>query len=77
MDEFTEMTGYHRKSAIRLLGCESRPEGAKRKLGRPRSYDDVVVSALYQVWTVADRICGKGRLQAWRSCRLRRGWPSS
>ena len=80
LDEFTEVTGYHRKSAIRLLGCESRPEGAKKKLGRPRSYDDVVVSALHQVWTVADRICGKrlapfmrelvGRLQAWEELQV-------
>ena len=80
LDEFTKVTGYHRKSAIRLLGDESRPEGAKKKLGRLRSYDDVVVSALYQVWTVADRICGKrlalfmrelvGSLQAWEELQV-------
>ena len=50
LDEFTEVTGYNRKSAIRLLtGRQSRPEGAKKKLGRPRRYDDGVVSALHQV----------------------------
>ncbi len=80
LDEFTEVTGYHRKSAIRLLGGESRPEGAYKKLGRPRRYDDVAVAALHKVWTVADRICGKwlapfmgelvGRLQAWEELQV-------
>ena len=55
MDEFTEVTGYHRKSAIRVLGGESRRAGEKTRLGRPRSYDDVVVVALHQVWAVAGR----------------------
>ena len=80
LDEFTEVTGYNRKSAIRLLGRQSRPEGAKKKLGRPRRYDDSVVSALHQVWTVEGRICGKrlapfmrelvGRLQAWEELQV-------
>ena len=80
LDEFTEVTRYHRKSAIRLLGGESRPEGDKTKLGHPRSYDDVVVAALHQVWTVEDRICGKrlapfmgelvSRLQAWEELQV-------
>ena len=80
LDEFTEVTGYNRKSAIRLLRRQSRPEGAKKKLGRPRRYDDGVVSALHQIWTVEGRICGKrlapfmrelvGRLQAWEELQV-------
>ena len=80
LDEFTEVTGYHRKSAIRVLGGESRRAGEKTRLGRPRSYDDVVVVALHQVWAVAGRICGKrlapfmgelvGRLQAWEELQV-------
>lgn len=80
LDEFTEVTGFHRKSAIRLLRG---PRGAKvdnKKIGRPRSYDDRVVAALHQVWTVEGRICGKrlapfmrelvGRLQAWEELQV-------
>ena len=80
LDEFTEVTGYHRKSAIRLLGGPRGAKGAKSKIGRPRSYDDRVVAALHQVWTVAGRICGKrlapfmrelvGRLQAWEELQV-------
>ena len=80
LDEFTEVTGYHRKSAIRVLGGESRRAGEKTKLGRPRSYDDELVVALHRVWAVAGRICGKrlapfmgelvGRLQAWEELQV-------
>ena len=59
LDEFTKMTGYHRKSAIRLLGGRGRPESGRKNLGRPRSYDGEMVGALKQVWEAADRICGK------------------
>ena len=75
LDEFIKVTGYHRKSAIRLLGSRGRPESGRKKLGRPRSYDGEMVGALKQVWEAADRICGKrlapfmgelvDRLQAW------------
>ena len=58
LDEFTAVTGYHRKSAVRLLSGRSRGRRAK-KMGRPRRYDDEVVVALKQVWETADRICGK------------------
>ena len=33
LDEFTEVTGYHRKSAIRVLTGQSRREGGK-EIGR-------------------------------------------
>lgn len=79
LDEFTEVTGYHRKSAIRLLSGQSRREEGK-KIGRPRQYDDEVVEALKQVWEVADRICGKrlapfmgelvAKLQEWEELRV-------
>ena len=61
LDEFTAVTGYHRKSAVRLLLGRSRASRARR-IGRPRRYNDEVVMALKQVWETADRICGK-RLQ--------------
>ena len=62
LDESSELTGFHRKHAIRLLrrqaGC-SRP---RRGYGR-RVYDEAVREALVVVWEAADRICGK-RLKA-------------
>ena len=62
LDEFIEVTGFHRKHAIRALRktCESpvleHPE-------RARLYDEAVVQALTILWEAADRICGK-RLKA-------------
>ena len=79
LDEFTTVTGYHRKSAIRLLSGRSRIEGGK-SIGRPRRYDEEVVEALKQVWETADRICGKrlepfmgelvAKLQEWEELRV-------
>ena len=79
LDEFTAVTGYHRKSAVRLLSGRSRGRRAK-KMGRPRRYDDEVVVALKQVWETADRICGKrlkpfmgelvAKMQEWEELRV-------
>ncbi|AFT90161.1 integrase catalytic domain-containing protein [Paraburkholderia phenoliruptrix] len=61
LDEFVELTGYHRKHAIRVLCRELRPPRAKP--GPQRRYDDEVRAALITLWEAADRICGK-RLKA-------------
>lgn len=62
LDEFVELTEYHRKYAIRLLNAEpSRGKDEKRR-GR-RIYDEAVREALLVAWETADRICGK-RLKA-------------
>jgi hypothetical protein len=62
LDEFVQVTGFHRKHAIRAL-----------KIGKPlplaaaprsRVYDEAVVSALTILWEAADRICGKRLKQA-------------
>jgi len=62
LDEFTAVTGLHRKHAVRLLRggapigrCGPRP-------GR-RVYDVAVREALIVVWEASDRVCGK-RLRA-------------
>jgi hypothetical protein len=55
--EFCENTGYHRKSAIRLLGRKDRP-GVERR-GRRRQYGAEVGRALQQVWEASGRICSK------------------
>jgi len=58
LDEFTKVTGYHRKAAIRLLRQTSKPM-AHKKRGRPRQYSAAVVGALRVVWEAADRLCSK------------------
>src|SRR6202051_1410957 len=56
LDEFTRVTGYHRKHALRMLH--------RTFVGRPpRIYDEAVRQTLTLLWEAADRICGK-RLKA-------------
>ncbi len=61
LDEFTEVIGQHRKSAIRLL---HRPPGQKsdKRRGRRPQYSAAAVRALKVAWEAEGRICGK-RLQ--------------
>ena len=57
LDEFTEVTGYHRKAAIRLLRRTHDPPGRRR--GRPKRYGPEVVEALKVAWEASDHVCGK------------------
>ena len=56
--EFTEISGYHRKHAERLL---RRDHVVDRSRPRPerRVYDTAVREALVVLWEAGDRICGK------------------
>ena len=58
LNEFTKVTGYHRKTAVRLLHQMNRP-GSGKKRGRPRRYGSAVVEALRMVWEATDRLCSK------------------
>lgn len=61
LDEFIELTGYHRKHAIRLLAGKApsvRPRAARRRV-----YDDEFRQSLIVLWEAGDRVCGK-RLKA-------------
>ena len=59
LDEFIEVTGFHRKHAIRVLRrVEANVEG-KSQPPRARLYDEAAVTALTTVWEASDRICGK------------------
>ena len=62
LSEFTAVTGYHRKHAIRLLNpqVEARMETV---IEGEHVYDEAVKVALILIWETADRICGK-RLKA-------------
>ena len=61
LDEFTAVTGYHRKYAIRLLKNHTPKNGqlSPKKRRRPRKYTVEVQAALVQVWEATSRICSK------------------
>ena len=58
LDEFTLVTGLHRKAAIRLLHRLGH-SGASKRCGRPRKYGAGVSEALRMVWEAGDRLCSK------------------
>jgi hypothetical protein len=61
LNEFIATTGYHRKSAIRVLKQGAKPKGLK-KPGRQKIYQGEVVQSLEQIWEICGRISSK-RLQ--------------
>ncbi len=58
LDEFTKMSGYHRKHGIRLMKMCAEASSVTRHIGR-RVYGEAVKEALIVAWESADRICGK------------------
>ena len=62
LDEFTALSGLHRKHTMRLLrsGLPSRRSGPRPAR---RLYNDAVREALIVTWEASDRVCGK-RLRA-------------
>jgi len=58
LDEFTKVTGYHRKAAIRLFHRGKQSRTNKRR-GRPRWYGQAVAEALRAAWEATDRLCSK------------------
>lgn len=62
LEEFIAVTGYHAKSAIRVLNTAG---PSKRRQSRQRAslYDEAVRAALIVLWEASDRVCGK-RLKA-------------
>jgi len=61
LDEFIQVTGQHRKAAIRLLNRTNQPRTGKRR-GRPRKYGSNVAGMLKAIWEASDRLCSR-RLQ--------------
>jgi len=57
LDEFAALTGYHRKHAIRVLGCDQ--AFAPKRAARNPLYDEAVRQALILLWEAGDRVCGK------------------
>ena len=63
LDEFTAVTGHHRKHGIRLLGQSGDTDDKVPEVKGRRIYDEAVRAAVIVIWEAADRICGK-RLKA-------------
>jgi hypothetical protein len=62
LDEFTVLSGFHRKHSIRLMNQGEPIANNPPNLGH-RIYDEAVKEAVIVIWEAADRICGK-RLKA-------------
>ena len=60
LDEFVRVTGYHRKTGIRLLAGKARPGDGRR--GRRHQYGAEARAALKEIWEVLLRPCSR-RLQ--------------
>ena len=61
LDEFIATTGYHEKSAIRVLNAPA-VHKQPQKRSRVPLYDEAVRAALIVLWEASDRVCAK-RLQ--------------
>ena len=58
LDEFTQVTNFHRKAAIRRLNSVLESSGKKRR-GRLRKYGAAIAESLKAVWEASDRLCSK------------------
>src|SRR3989338_1882779 len=63
LNEFTQVSGYHRKHVIRLLGNLMANEPRSAVISSNKVYDEAVKDVLIVLWETSDRICGK-RLKA-------------
>src|SRR6185312_10321286 len=62
LEEFVAATGYHEKSAIRVLNASPEPK-RRQTHRRPSLYDEAARGALIVLWEASDRVCSK-RLRA-------------
>ena len=58
LDEFTQVSGLHRKSAIRLLNRKTETEDKKPR-GRKKEYGLKERDVLKVIWEASDRLCSK------------------
>jgi hypothetical protein len=58
-DEYTQMTGFERKYANKVLGHQRRCGGKKSRRGAPVRYGAEVLEALKVCWLAMEQPCGK------------------
>ena len=58
LDEFTALSGVHRKHAIRIMK-QARADKTPATCGNARIYHEAVKEVLIVLWEASDRICGK------------------
>ena len=59
LDHFTELTGYNRSYAARVLRAGAPRAAGGKPRGRPRTYTTEVLPMLRRVWASLDFACGK------------------
>ncbi len=60
LDEFCATCGYHRKSALRLLGRPLRPPGSQTRPGPKPVYGAAeLLPVIKVIWLASDQLCGK------------------
>ena len=59
LSEFIAVSGYHPKSAIRILNRHDDGPRQAQTRDRPRLYDEAIRQALIVLWEASDRVCGK------------------
>ena len=60
LDEFCATCGYHRKSALRLLGGALPARSARKRPGPKPTYDpEVLLPVLKVLWLQSDQLCSK------------------
>lgn len=60
LQELCEISGFHRKHAIRLLNVVPKRRKHHKKKGRPKLYSDsLYLEPLRRIWLVTDQLCGK------------------
>lgn len=60
LDEFSEVTGWERKHANKVLLCRRRKtKGRRGKRGAPRKYGPDILGALKTCWLAMEQPCGK------------------
>src|ERR1035437_10383216 len=57
--EFIAVSGYHPKSAIRILNQDETTPRRPSTRKRLRLYDEAARQALIVLWEASDRVCGK------------------
>ncbi|CDX33988.1 conserved hypothetical protein [Mesorhizobium sp. SOD10] len=58
LEEFIAATGYHEKSAIRVLNSLSQPKRWQTRQ-RPSIYDEAARGVSIVLWEASDRVCRK------------------